>query len=162
MLERRLLPQFGLDLQPDALAIDLIGSGDSLLLGSKDDVLIPVTLYLRDVALETTGIVVCGVASRMAASSSSGSMEDREKHQTGETDSRFDRRFERSEGPEERRVGTHNLHFAQDTCRSDTVEISFLSITRADMVIVRAAFVLMNEYILNAVGNKYLKFNHGE
>lgn len=48
LLEKRLLPNFA----PDVL------------LGSKEDVLVPITLDLRDLPLESTGIV-CGVAGRL-------------------------------------------------------------------------------------------------
>jgi hypothetical protein len=48
LLDRTLLPNFTQD----------------ILLGSKDDFLIPITLDLRDLPMESTGIV-CGVAGRL-------------------------------------------------------------------------------------------------
>ncbi|KAN0080811.1 ACT domain containing protein, partial [Elaphomyces granulatus] len=61
LLEKRLLPRFSVD------SIFDIGPGEesSLLLGSKEDILIPIMLDLRDLPLEATGIV-CGVAGRLA------------------------------------------------------------------------------------------------
>ncbi|KKY22233.1 hypothetical protein UCDDS831_g03792 [Diplodia seriata] len=53
LLEKRLLPNFA----PDVL------------LGSKEDVLVPITLDLRDLPLESTGIV-CGVAGRLVGGTS--------------------------------------------------------------------------------------------
>lgn len=42
-----------------------------MLLGSKDDILIPITLDLRGLPLESTGIV-CGVASRLVGGTTAG------------------------------------------------------------------------------------------
>lgn len=63
LLEKRLLPRFT---NPE-LSSD--GDEGSLLLGSKQDVLVPITLDLRELPLEATGIV-CGVAGRLAAADS--------------------------------------------------------------------------------------------
>jgi hypothetical protein len=60
LLEKRLLPRFTLD--PSYESSD---DERSVLLGSKEDILIPITLDLRDVPIEATGIV-CGVAGRLA------------------------------------------------------------------------------------------------
>lgn len=60
LLEKRLLPRFTLD--PSYESSD---EERSILLGSKEDILIPITLDLRDVPIEATGIV-CGVAGRLA------------------------------------------------------------------------------------------------
>jgi hypothetical protein len=61
LLEQRLLPRFSRD---STLGAD--GDGEaSLLLGSKEDILVPIMLDLRDLPLEATGIV-CGVAGRLA------------------------------------------------------------------------------------------------
>ncbi|MCJ1367429.1 hypothetical protein MMC16_006562 [Acarospora aff. strigata] len=49
LLEKRLVPEFGCD---------------DVLLGGKEDILIPITLDLRGLPLEATGIV-CGVASKL-------------------------------------------------------------------------------------------------
>lgn len=61
LLEQRLLPRFSSaptsDAEPDHEA--------SLLLGSKEEVLVPIMLDLRKLPLEASGIV-CGVASRLA------------------------------------------------------------------------------------------------
>lgn len=61
LLEQRLLPRFLNDGTSSAESTD----ETSLLLGSKEDVLVPITLDLRKLPLEATGIV-CGVASRLA------------------------------------------------------------------------------------------------
>ncbi|OKL64452.1 hypothetical protein UA08_00444 [Talaromyces atroroseus] len=60
LLEKRLLPRFTLD--PSMQSDD---EESSILLGSKEDILIPITLDLRDVPIDATGIV-CGVAGRLA------------------------------------------------------------------------------------------------
>ncbi|KAJ5146392.1 uncharacterized protein N7515_000956 [Penicillium bovifimosum] len=57
LLEKRLLPRFA---RPSASH-----DGGSALLGSKEHYLIPITLDLRDLPLEASGIV-CGVAGRLA------------------------------------------------------------------------------------------------
>lgn len=49
LLEKSLVPEFG---------------SDDVLLGSKEDILIPITLDLRELPLEATGIV-CGVAGKV-------------------------------------------------------------------------------------------------
>lgn len=61
LLEQRLLPRFLNDGTSSAESTD----ETSLLLGSKEDVLVPITLDIRKLPLEATGIV-CGVASRLA------------------------------------------------------------------------------------------------
>jgi hypothetical protein len=58
LLEKRLLPRF-------ARHTASYEDGSGLLLGSKEDHLIPITLDLRDLPLEASGIV-CGVAGRLA------------------------------------------------------------------------------------------------
>lgn len=60
LLEQRLFPRFFPGGSP-AEENDEMG----LLLGSKDNILVPITLDLRNLPLEATGIV-CGVASRLA------------------------------------------------------------------------------------------------
>ncbi|GAD93560.1 hypothetical protein ANI_1_644084 [Paecilomyces variotii No. 5] len=62
LLEKRLLPRFSLDPVPEVEPDD----ENSLLLGSKEDILVPIMLDLRDLPLEATGIV-CGLAGRLAA-----------------------------------------------------------------------------------------------
>lgn len=64
LLEKRLLPRFTLD--PSLYSND---EDSSILLGSKGDILIPITLDLRDVPIDATGIV-CGVAGRLADATS--------------------------------------------------------------------------------------------
>lgn len=65
LLEQRLLPRFF----PSSFGSNDDGSGaedeTGLLLGAKEDVLIPIMLDLRNLPLEATGIV-CGVAGRLA------------------------------------------------------------------------------------------------
>ncbi|KAJ5620808.1 hypothetical protein N7510_004792 [Penicillium lagena] len=61
LLEKRLLPRFARLSSSHKDYED----GSGLLLGSKEDYLIPIMLDLRDLPLEATGIV-CGVAGRLA------------------------------------------------------------------------------------------------
>ncbi|KAJ5832020.1 hypothetical protein N7474_000331 [Penicillium riverlandense] len=61
LLEKRLLPRFARHSSSHKDYED----GSGLLLGSKEDYLIPIMLDLRDLPLEATGIV-CGVAGRLA------------------------------------------------------------------------------------------------
>ncbi|KAB8234752.1 hypothetical protein ETB97_004024 [Aspergillus alliaceus] len=61
LLEKRLLPRFSSDPTLPAEPDD----ETSLLLGSKEEILVPIMLDLRNLPLEATGIV-CGVASRLA------------------------------------------------------------------------------------------------
>lgn len=67
LLEQRLLPRFSRDLVSDGDT----DSEASLLLGSKEDILVPIMLDLRDLPLEATGIV-CGVAGRLADATQPG------------------------------------------------------------------------------------------
>ncbi|KAI9758440.1 MAG: Farnesyl pyrophosphate synthetase [Chaenotheca gracillima] len=60
LLEERFLPHFSAANSPD---------GDDALLGSKEDILIPITLDLRGLPLESTGIV-CGVAGKLVGGTS--------------------------------------------------------------------------------------------
>ncbi|KAJ9408581.1 hypothetical protein DTO045G8_3529 [Paecilomyces variotii] len=66
LLEKRLLPRFSIDPVPEVEPND----ENSLLLGSKEDILVPIMLDLRDLPLEATGIV-CGLAGRLAAATHS-------------------------------------------------------------------------------------------
>lgn len=92
------------------------------LLGAKsgDDALVPITLDLRDLPLEATGIV-CGVAGRLAQGSTD---DDQEAHspktRLGATQKVGDDALQSGPGPDE------------------SIEISFLSTARAGTVIVRA------------------------
>ncbi|KAJ5165491.1 uncharacterized protein N7500_007321 [Penicillium coprophilum] len=63
LIEKRLLPRFARHSSSSGSKSYEDGSG--LLLGSKEDHLIPITLDLRDLPLEASGIV-CGVAGRLA------------------------------------------------------------------------------------------------
>ena len=71
LLEQRLLPRFfpggsGSSAQGDEEEEDDDDDDETgLLLGSKDHILVPITLDLRNLPLEATGIV-CGVANRLA------------------------------------------------------------------------------------------------
>ncbi|KAI9794516.1 MAG: hypothetical protein M1833_000376 [Piccolia ochrophora] len=60
LLERQLVTQFG---------------DDDVLLGSKEDILVPITLDLRKLPLESTGIV-CGVAGRLVGGTTANTGED--------------------------------------------------------------------------------------
>jgi len=64
------------DADPASLLLeqDLVGPFGDALLGSKTDVLVPITLDLRDLPLEATGIV-CGVAGRLATGTATGLLE---------------------------------------------------------------------------------------
>jgi len=61
LLEKRMLPFFG-------------SSNDSVLLGSKEDIIVPIILDLRTLPLESTGIV-CGVAGRLVGGTKMGLMD---------------------------------------------------------------------------------------
>ncbi len=101
------------------------------LLGAKAaaDALVPITLDLRDLPLEATGIV-CGVAGRLAARQERGSR--------GGTPPERSERSERSEGPAGPDVSEDD-HRDDDDHDDDPVEIAFLSTVRAGTVIVRAS-----------------------
>jgi hypothetical protein len=65
------------DMEPASLLIDhtlLPNFPHDALLGSKDEYLIPITLDLRDLPMESTGIV-CGVAGRLVGETSEGFQE---------------------------------------------------------------------------------------
>ena len=111
LLEKRLLPRFSTDERRD-----------SLLLGAKNEVLIPISLDLRDLPLEATGIV-CGVAGRMAAAKPLGSHEDHDNS------NKLDILFETVETTTCQQP-VHRLH------DSPSIAISFLSTARAGFVIV--------------------------
>ena len=62
------------DTEPASLLLDhvlLPNFTQDILLGSKDDFLLPITLDLRDLPMESTGIV-CGVAGRLVGGTSGG------------------------------------------------------------------------------------------
>jgi len=66
LLEQRLLPLFS-----TAASSSTHSSDDSVLLGSKSETLVPIILDLRDLPLESTGIV-CGVAARLVGRTKMG------------------------------------------------------------------------------------------
>lgn len=101
LLEKSLLAEFEDGAQ---------GEDDALLLGSKEDSLIPITLDLRDLPMESTGIV-CGIAGRLV-----GRM--RSRPATGD---------DASPGAQ------------WDENASETVEMSYLSTARAGTVMVAEA-----------------------
>lgn len=76
LLEQRLLPRF----LPSSFGSNDDGSGaedeTGLLLGAKEDVLIPIMLDLRNLPLEATGIV-CGVAGRLAEATHEDLLDER-------------------------------------------------------------------------------------
>lgn len=65
LLEQRLLPRFSNNPTSPTNQDEDEDEDSSLLLGSKEDILFPITFDLRSLPLEATG-VVCGVASRLA------------------------------------------------------------------------------------------------
>lgn len=69
LLERRLLPLFSTATSSSSRTTT--SSDESILLGSKSETLIPIILDLRDLPLESTGIV-CGVAARLVGGTKMG------------------------------------------------------------------------------------------
>ena len=147
LLEKRLLPRFA---RPASSHQDY-EDGSGLLLGSKEDYLIPITLDLRDLSLEASGIV-CGVAGRLAEatdgppsdtiSPSIGS--SNESSVIGSVPALFDTfgtRLALGGLDKNRRPDAHGLppthHLKPDIdLPADAVEISFLSTARAGTIIV--------------------------
>ena len=170
LLEKRLLPRFA---RSTGLARDY-EDGSGLLLGSKEDYLIPIMLDLRDLPLEASGIV-CGVAGRLAeATDSPGRASSPETSVVGSNDSSvigsvpalfdtFGTRLGLGSSPEKKTPvhsltsvpRTHHLKPELDPS-ADAVEISFLSTARAGTIIVgehelrRAIDALEAEKALNA------------
>lgn len=151
LLEKRLLPRFE---QPSGLHKHY-ETGSSLLLGSKEDYLIPIMLDLRDLPLEASGIV-CGVAGRLAdAPETKSSPKGAEPSIASSNDSsavgsvpalfnsfgaRLNLDGNRS-SEKKTSKGTHSLapthHLKPDVDPSaDMFEISFLSTARAGTIIV--------------------------
>ncbi|KAL2409069.1 hypothetical protein ABEF93_008511 [Exophiala dermatitidis] len=97
--------------------LDRLGAS---LLGAKsvDDALVPITLDLRDLPLEATGIV-CGVAGRLAQGDSTGL--DGDLHE------------------KELSPGSGSGSSRTDDGEVESIDISFLSTARAGTVIVRAS-----------------------
>ncbi|KAJ6022194.1 hypothetical protein N7540_007698 [Penicillium herquei] len=153
LLEKRLLPRFASPTSSHQGYED----GSGLLLGSKEDYLIPIMLDLRDFPLEASGIV-CGVAGRLAeatyghSSRAAGSgdlsfVSSNESSVIGSVPALFDTfgtrlalgGLDKNKRPH---VHHHSLpptthHLKPDIDSSaDAVEISFLSTARAGTIIV--------------------------
>lgn len=130
LLEKRLLPRFARHGDYE--------DGSGLLLGSKEDHLIPITLDLRDLPLEASGIV-CGVAGRLAEAarplSPSPSALSSASSVTGSVPRLFESFGTRLTEP----TPAHNLaplsHLPANV-EGEAVEISFLSTARAGTIIV--------------------------
>ena len=168
LLEKRLLPRFF----PSSSNSSAGGGDDSasensatddesgLLLGSKDDILVPIMLDLRSLPLQATGIV-CGVASRLAeathtttsgqtevANLSSSSTSIAALSSTNTNSSSFDSYVKAvfsssadssSETAAKKHALTPSTHRLQpdfDTSLNAAVEISFLSTARAGTILV--------------------------
>jgi hypothetical protein len=156
LLEKRLLPRFAL--RPSSYGTYEDGSG--LLLGSKEDCLIPITLDLRDLPLEASGIV-CGVAGRLAeaahspraSTAVSSAIGSNASSVIGSVPRLFDTFGTRlaslsmsdKKSPPHCAAPSHNLrplptstHHLQPDLDSaaDAVEISFLSTARAGTILV--------------------------
>ena len=134
LLEKRLLPRFSDD---PCSPVDPDGE-TSVLLGSKEDILVPISLDLRNLPLEATGIV-CGVAGRLAEATHAqkaraidfGGYSDDLAQSFTSSDSIYERRSIGSD------IMSSSHHLEPDLDTSlDAVEISFLSTARAGTVIV--------------------------
>ncbi|KAK2807186.1 hypothetical protein FQN51_004800 [Onygenales sp. PD_10] len=149
LLEKRLLPRFSHTTDDHFLTNDS-NSNSNLLLGSKDDILIPIMLDLRDLPLEATGIV-CGVASRLAAATQSrdatnSSESENEPENENENDdvSSIELSTKGGSGGSKHRSPSELLLKQQydrlpadpDSSYTHAVDISFLSTARAGTVIV--------------------------
>ncbi|RDH32734.1 ACT domain-domain-containing protein [Aspergillus welwitschiae] len=135
----------------EALTTALVVDKPRLLLGSKEEILVPIMLDLRKLPLEASGIV-CGVAGRLADATHARGDEDTDvstilSHSWNGGGSSFDSAFKNvlssshgSGGPV-RSFGTspgyrtHRLQPDMDPYM-DAVEISFLSTARAGSIIV--------------------------
>lgn len=152
LLEKRLLPRFA---RPSSSHQDY-EDGSGLLLGSKEEYLVPIMLDLRHLSLEASGIV-CGVAGRLAEAAGSSAPRGEESGDAsivgsnessviGSVPALFDTFGTRMGlGGSDRRTPTHELtpvpptthHLKPDVdARVDAVEISFLSTARAGTIIV--------------------------
>ncbi|KAL4864181.1 hypothetical protein BDV12DRAFT_16165 [Aspergillus spectabilis] len=141
LLEQRLLPRFSSNSTSSAEEDDDSG----LLLGSKEDILVPIMLDLRKLPLEATGIV-CGVASRLADATHSRNDDNLSASATLSIESSISERHtseprptskpkSHSPGRKSTNPPTHRLQPDLDTS-FDAVEISFLSTARAGTIIV--------------------------
>jgi hypothetical protein len=138
LIEKRLLPRF-------ARQGTSYEDGSGLLLGSKEDHLIPITLDLRDLPLEASGIV-CGVAGRLADAATApafDSVDSGASSVVGSVPRSFDSFGTRLEALsiDKSTTSAHALqpsthHLQPDVDVVDAVEISFLSTARAGTIIV--------------------------
>jgi hypothetical protein len=158
LLEKRLLPRFALRSSSHGNYED----GSGLLLGSKEDYLIPITLDLRDLPLEASGIV-CGVAGRLAEAAQSprpststaisSAVGSNASSIIGSVPRLFDTfgtrldalSMSEKKSPTPSSAPPHNLHPLPMSAHhlqpdldpvADAVEISFLSTARAGTIIV--------------------------
>ncbi|KAJ5947621.1 hypothetical protein N7466_000636 [Penicillium verhagenii] len=152
LLEKRLLPRFA----SPAASHQNYEDGSGLLLGSKEDYLIPIMLDLRDLPLEASGIV-CGVAGRLAEATDSHSSRAPDNENPSPVSSNlsgvigsvtelfdtFGTRLalgglDKNKRPQPQQplpATTHHLKPDLDLS-ADAVEISFLSTARAGTIIV--------------------------
>lgn len=161
LLEERLLPRF---FPGSGSADDNDNDNDEtgLLLGSEDNILVPITLDLRNLPLEATG-VVCGVANRLAEATHDIDMNDTDQDTdqdqgaslsssltgTPVQSSSFDSyKYLKSVFSPAMSIGTDNsssqrlsqlvpsTHHLQPYTEEKPVEISFLSTARAGTILV--------------------------
>lgn len=151
LLEKRLLPRFA----SPAASHQNYEDGSGLLLGSKEDYLIPIMLDLRDLPLEASGIV-CGVAGRLAEATDSHAPRAPNQNQSpasgssnsviGSVTELFDTfgtrlalgGLDKNKRPPPHQPApatTHHLKPDLDLS-ADAVEISFMSTARAGTIIV--------------------------
>ncbi|KAJ5836955.1 hypothetical protein N7447_002981 [Penicillium robsamsonii] len=157
LIEKRLLPRFARR-STSSTGTPTYEDGSGLLLGSKEDHLIPITLDLRDLPLEASGIV-CGVAGRLADAATSShhtfsadsSVGSGASSIAGSVPKLFDSFGTRLAAlsidkthPTSTSAPSHGLHplptsthhLQPDVDVADAVEISFLSTARAGTIIV--------------------------
>ncbi|CAG8212220.1 unnamed protein product, partial [Penicillium nalgiovense] len=150
LLEKRLLPRFARQ-STSSTGTRFYEDGSGLLLGSKEDHLIPITLDLRDLPLEASGIV-CGVAGRLADAAivphahahalTDSAIDSGASSVIGSVPGLFDSFGMRlaALSLDKSAHGLHPLpemhHLKPDVDVADAVEISFLSTARAGTIIV--------------------------
>lgn len=156
LLEKRLLPRFARPTSSSGTATQDYEDGPGLLLGSKEDYLIPIMLDLRDLPLEASGII-CGVAGRLAeaagrsrqfnaGSGDASIVGSNDSSVIGSVPALFGTSGARlALSGSEKKISTHQLvPVSSNTHRlrpdvdvgADAVEISFLSTARAGTIIV--------------------------
>ena len=99
--------------EPASLVLERpsVGNFGDVLLGSKDEFLVPITLDLGELPFEATGIV-CGVAGRLCGGSSGGNDDD--------------------EGPTEETDGNSKIEMSYlSTTRAGTVMVNEADLERA-------------------------------